>query len=163
MRINYPMKAFLAVFLLFFSGFTATELFADGFIIPMPRPGEKIPPLTVKYHRVKVEIINQVAKTSIDQVFINNYSRDIEGVFIFPLPEKAAISEFSMYIGDKKIEGEILDREKARRIYEDIVRKLKDPALLEYVGRNMFRARVYPIPVRGEKKNQNFLCGDFKG
>jgi Ca-activated chloride channel family protein len=128
------------------------NLFADGFIIPQPRPGEKIPPLTVKYHRVSVEIVNQIAKTSIDQVFINNHHRDIEGTFIFPLPEGAAISEFVMYIGDKRVEGEILDRDQARRIYEDIVRRMKDPALLEYIGRNMFRARVYPIPGKGEKR-----------
>ena len=87
------------------------NLFADGFIIPKPKPGEDIPPLSVKYHRVTVDIINQVAKTSIDQVFINNHNRDIEGTFIFPLPKGASISEFSMYIGDKKIDGEILDRD----------------------------------------------------
>jgi Ca-activated chloride channel family protein len=133
-------------------GILTAPLFGDGFIIPKPRPGERIPPLTVKYHRVSVEIVNQVAKTSIDQVFINNHPRDIEGIFIFPLPEKAALSEFAMYIGNEKIEGEILDRDQARRVYEDIVRRLKDPALLEYVGRNMFRARVYPIPARGEKR-----------
>jgi Ca-activated chloride channel family protein len=106
----------------------------------------------VKYHRVKVEIRDQAARTSIDQVFINNYHRDIEGIYIFPLPEKAAISEFSMYIGDKEIKGEVLNKDEARRVYEDIVRRLRDPALLEYVGRNMFRARVYPIPAKGEKR-----------
>lgn len=152
MRNIAQAKALAIVFLIFFSGLIGIDLFADGFIIPLPRPGEKIPPLTVKFHRVEVEILNQVAKTSIDQVFINNHNRDIEGVFIFPLPEKAAISEFAMYIGEKKIEGEVLDSEEARRIYQEIVRKLKDPALLEYVGRNMFRARVYPIPARGEKR-----------
>lgn len=148
---RFKAKAFVLVIFIFCSLF-GTELFADGFIIPVPKPGEEIPALSVKYHKVKVEILNQVAKTSIDQVFINNYSKDIEGIFIFPLPEKAAISEFAMYIGEKRIEGEILDREEARRIYQDIVRKLKDPALLEYVGRNMFKARVYPIPARGEKR-----------
>jgi Ca-activated chloride channel family protein len=130
------------------------NLFADGFIIPNPRHGEVIPPLTVKYHRVQVEIFNQVAKTSIDEVFLNNHNRDIEGTFIFPLPEKASISEFAMYIGDKKVEGEILDSNQARQIYEDIVRRLRDPALLEYIGRNMFRARVFPIPANGEKRIQ---------
>ncbi len=149
-------KKFLRLISVFFflsvSGFFTANLHADGFIVPKSRPGERIPPLTVKYHRVTVEIINQVAKTSIDQVFINNHPRDIEGIYIFPLPEKAALSEFAMYIGDERVEGEILDRDQARRIYEDIVRRMKDPALLEYVGRNMFRARVYPIPARGEKR-----------
>jgi Ca-activated chloride channel family protein len=147
-------RPFIIIFFFVLVSVFAVDLLADGFIVPVPHPREKIPPLTVKYHRVEVEIINQVAKTSIDQVFINNHNRDIEGVFIFPLPERASISEFSMYIGDKKVEGEILDRDKARRVYEDIVRRLKDPALLEYVGRNMFRARVFPIPANGEKRIQ---------
>jgi len=147
-------KPFIIIFFFVLFNVFVVGLFADGFIVPVPRPGERIPPLTVKYHRVNVEIINQVAKTSIDQVFINNHNRDIEGIFIFPLPERASISEFSMYIGGKKVEGEILDRDRARRIYEDIVRRMKDPALLEYVGRNMFRARVFPIPANGEKRIQ---------
>jgi Ca-activated chloride channel family protein len=135
-----------------FFGLLSGSLFGDGFIIPRPRQGETIPSLTVKYHRVSVDIINQVAKTSIDQVFINNHSRDIEGTYIFPLPEDASITEFAMYVGGEKVEGEILDKDQARRIYEDIVRRLKDPALLEYIGRNMFRARIYPIPAKGEKR-----------
>ncbi len=148
----YKKGVVLFHFLLF--NLFSTILFADGFIVPKPRPGENVPPLSVKYHRVTVDIISQVAKTSIDQVFINNHPRDIEGTFIFPLPEGASISEFAMYIGEEKIEGEILDKDQARRIYEDIVRRLKDPALLEYIGRNMFRARVYPIPAMGEKRIQ---------
>ena len=145
------LRVLLSLFLLnAFSGI----LLADGFVIPNPRPGEEIPPLSVKYHRVAVDIVDQVAKTSIDQVFINNHNRDIEGTYIFPLPAGASISKFSMYVGGKKVEGEILDKDRARQIYEDIVRRLKDPAILEYIGRNMFRARIYPIPARGEKRIQ---------
>jgi len=154
MRKKQAIKIFcvwLSVFL--FNAFSGI-LFADGFVIPNPRPGEDIPPLTVKYHRVTVDIVDQMAITSIDQVFVNNHNRDIEGTYIFPLPSGASISKFSMYVGGKKVEGEILDKDRARRIYEDIVRRLKDPAILEYIGRNMFRARVYPIPARGEKRIQ---------
>jgi len=132
----------------------APALRADGFIIPDRRPGETVPPLSVKYHRVKVEIVDQVAKTSVDQVFINNFNRDIEGTYIFPVPEGASVSDFAMFIGNERVEGEILDSREARRIYEDIVRRLRDPGLLEYMGRNLFRARVYPIPARGEKRVQ---------
>lgn len=145
---------FIGALALFLSGL-APHLLADGFIIPHPpRQGDVVPPLTVKYHHVKVEIRDQVAKTTIDQVFINNFNRDIEGTYIFPLPEQASISEFAMWIGDKRVEGEILDSQQARRIYEDIVRRMRDPALLEYIGRNIFRARVYPIPAMGEKRIQ---------
>lgn len=150
-------KVILAVgFLALGIGFVAAgDLGADGFIVPHPpRPGDAVPPLTVKYHHVTIEIANQVAKTSVDQVFLNNFDRDIEGTYIFPLPEGASISEFAMWIGSQKVSGEILDAQQARRVYEDIVRRMKDPALLEYIGRNMFRARVFPIPAKGEKRVQ---------
>ncbi|MFC2167206.1 VIT domain-containing protein, partial [Acidobacteriota bacterium] len=152
MKIYNPFRKYIYLGLFILFCFSAVQVYADGFIIPRPQRGELIPPLSVKYHRVEVNILGQVAKTTIDQVFINHHSRDIEGEYIFPLPENASISEFSMYIGDKKITGEILDRDQARRVYEDIVRRMKDPALLEYVGRNLFRARVYPIPAHGEKR-----------
>jgi Ca-activated chloride channel family protein len=133
----------------------APALRADGFIIPDRRPGEPVPPpLSVKYHRVKVEVVDQVARTSIDQVFINHFGRDIEGTYIFPVPEGASVSDFAMFIGNERVKGEILDSREARRIYEDIVRRMRDPGLLEYMGRNLFRARVYPIPANGEKRVQ---------
>jgi len=132
----------------------APALRADGFIIPNPQPGQTIPPLSVKYHHVKVEIVNQVAKTSVDQVFINHFDRDIEGTYIFPVPEGASVSDFAMYIGTERVAGEMLDSREARRIYEDIVRRMRDPGLLEYMGRNLFRARIYPIPAHGEKRVQ---------
>jgi Ca-activated chloride channel family protein len=132
----------------------APRLGADGFIIPDPRPGETVPPLTVKYHHVTVEIVNQVVRTSVDQVFLNNFDRDVEGTYIFPIPENAAVSEFAMYIGNERIKGEILDSREARRVYEEIVRRMRDPGLLEYIGRDMFQARVFPIPARGEKRVQ---------
>ena len=81
-------------------------------------------------------------------------SRDIEGTYIFPVPEGASVSDFAMYIGDERVQGEILDSREARRIYEDIVRRMRDPGLLEYMGRNLFRARVFPIPANGEKRVQ---------
>ena len=132
----------------------APALRADGFIIPNPRPGEPVPPLSVRSHRVEVDIVDQVARTSIDQVFVNNFGRDIEGTYIFPVPEGAAITDFAMYVGRERVRGEILDSREARRVYEDIVRRLRDPGLLEYAGRAMFRARVYPIPANGEKRVQ---------
>ena len=76
------------------------------------------------------------------------------GTYIFPLPDDAAISNFSMYVDGKKMEGRILSREEARRIYEETVRKQRDPALLEYAGRGAFQASVYPIPAKAERRVQ---------
>lgn len=128
---------------------------ADGFIIPIPPPHIKIAPdLAVKYHRVQVTIKDQVAYTAIDQVFLNDSPYELEGMYIFPLPEDAAISEFAMFVDGQRLSGKILDKEEARRTYESIVRRRRDPALLEYVGRNAFQASIYPIPAHGEKRVQ---------
>ena len=134
---------------------TVGASYADGIIIPDPPPHipiTDVPSLTIKYHRVRVTIENQVAITHVDQVFVNEAPYEMEGTYIFPLPEEAAISEFSLWVDGEKLEGQILDKDKARRIYEDIVRRRKDPALLEYVGRNAFQARIFPIPSHGERR-----------
>jgi Ca-activated chloride channel family protein len=138
------------------SVFTIANIgYADGFIIPIPPPDVvRVPPLAIKYHRVSVEIDDQVARTKIDQVFVNDFHRELEGTYIFPLPKGANVTDFAMYIDGERISGELLEREKARRIYQDIVNQMKDPALLEYFDRDMFKIRVYPIPAHGEKRIQ---------
>jgi Ca-activated chloride channel family protein len=128
---------------------------ADGFIIPDPLPdAREAPGLAVKYHRVRVTIRDQIAQTHIDQVFLNDSPHDLEGTYIFPLPREASISDFAMFVDGERLSARVLDQETARRIYEDIVRQRRDPALLEYVGREAFQARVYPIPAFGEKRVQ---------
>jgi len=129
--------------------FCAKSALADGVLIPGPPTA---PAFTVKYHRVSVTIDNQVAQTKIDQVFKNEANQEIEGTYLFPLPVGAVVSDFSMYVGKEKVKGRMLKKNEARRIYEDIVRKRKDPGLLEYVDRNTFHARIYPIPAHGEKR-----------
>lgn len=128
---------------------------ADGFIIPDPLPNTRdTPGLAVKYHRVSVTIRDQIAQTHIDQVFLNDSPHDLEGTYIFPLPEGASISDFTMFVDGEPLSAQVLDKDAARRIYEDIVSRRRDPALLEYVGRGAFQARVYPIPAFGEKRVQ---------
>jgi Ca-activated chloride channel family protein len=138
---------------------TATTALADGIIVPImpPRPDPRIPPnfrVNVKYHHVDVAITDPVAITKIDQVFVNPAPVEIEADYIFPIPENAAISRFVAFLGGKKMEGELLDAAQARRVYEDIVRRRKDPALLEYSDRGMYRMRIYPIPAHGEVRMQ---------
>ena len=127
---------------------------ADGFIIPRPPHPDTPPPpnLSIKYHHVDIEIDDQVAQTAVDQIFINNYHRDIEGTYIFPIPGEVSISKFSMFVGGEEIKGEILGKDEARGIYQDIVRQRRDPALLEYFKDGMFKASVYPIPANGETR-----------
>jgi Ca-activated chloride channel family protein len=138
----------------------AGQLRADGFIVihGLP-PGTTVPPghfpfapLDVTYHRVSVDINDQVAVTSVDQEFYNPNPQQLEGTYLFPLPPGAHIDKFSMDINGKMQEAELLPADKARAIYEDIVRRYRDPALLEYVGRDAFKVRIFPIePHKGKK------------
>jgi len=137
----------LAIFLCLVS--IVPKAYSDGIIIPPPEVQ-----VAIKYHKVSVSIDNQVATTMVDQVFINQSPREIEADYIFPLPPDVAVTNFIMYVGDKPLKPELLDSEQARRIYEDIVRRRKDPAILEYIGRGAFRARVFPIFPWDEKRIQ---------
>lgn len=140
---------FTAIFILL----AMQALWADGFIIPSPRPDLPHPTaLSVKYHRVNINVDNQAANVKIDQVFKNPNKVQLEGTYIFPLPETSAISKFSMDVDGKMVDGKILDKDQARKIYEDIVRQMRDPAILEYTGKNTFTARIFPIPANGEKR-----------
>jgi len=107
-------------------------------------------PLTMGYHKVTVDIRDQIARTVIEESFLNHTGTVLEGVFYFPLPADASISEFGMWIGDELVHGEIVEKQRAREIYETILREKRDPALLEWSGGNIFKARVYPIV--GEKR-----------
>ena len=109
-------------------------------------------PLAVGYHNVTVEIRDQIARTTIEQSFINSTHRRMEGVFYFPLPPGASISGFGMWIGGELVEADIVEKQRAREIYEDILRKKKDPGLLEWEGGNLFKARVFPIEAHSEKR-----------
>jgi Ca-activated chloride channel family protein len=134
----------------------AAPALADGIIIVDPPPN--VPPirldeaLTIKYHRVSVTIEDQVATTRVDQLFLNENSWTAEGTYIFPLPKGAAVSEFIMWVDGQPVTAEILEAGEARRIYDDIVRTMRDPALLEYVGQDLVKASIFPIPAGEERR-----------
>jgi len=110
--------------------------------------------LEIKYHRVTVSIENQVAITKVDQVFYNPNTYEAQGTYIFPIPKDAAVNNFTMYVDGQKISAKILDANEAKRIYQDIVAKRRDPALLEYIGQGAVQASVFPIPPKGERRIQ---------
>src|SRR6266404_1280886 len=125
---------------------------------PWPPPRPYIPPrpyvfapLEVSAVKVKTKIADQVAVTSVDEEFYNPNPSRLEGTFVFPVPKGAHINKFTMEIDGKQVEAELLSADKARHIYEDIVRRLKDPALLEYAGRDVFKVRIFPIEPNSKK------------
>jgi hypothetical protein len=109
-------------------------------------------PLTVGYHKVSVDIRDQIARTVIEESFQNRTDGRLEGVFYFPLPQDASISGFGMWIGDELVEADVVEKQRAREIYETILRERRDPGLLEWTGGNLFKARVFPIEPHSEKR-----------
>ncbi|HHN93954.1 MAG TPA: hypothetical protein ENK17_04235, partial [Anaerolineae bacterium] len=106
----------------------STSALADGIVIPdMPPVPDPIPLedswLTIRYHRVDVTIEGQVAVTHVEQEFVNEHEWEAEGTYIFPLPEGAAVSKFTMWVDGQPIEGKILSADEARAICEDTVRR----------------------------------------
>jgi len=120
-----------------------------GLLVPTD---ESLPPLAVKYLRVDTTIDHPVATTHVVQEFQNSTNSNLECTYIFPLPKSAAIRDFAMYVGGKRMKGELLEKERARQVYEEIVRRAKDPGLLEYVDSNLLRLRIFPVPAKGTQK-----------
>lgn len=108
--------------------------------------------LSLQSEKISVEINDQVAKTHICEVFQNDTDRNLAGTYLFPLPEDTTFSSFSLHIDGKPVEGKILEAQEARNQYEEIVRRMVDPGLLEYADYKTVRARIFPIPAHGVKK-----------
>jgi hypothetical protein len=115
-------------------------------------PDGRNEPLSVGYHKVSVEIRDQIARTTIEESFVNNTPSRLEGVFHFPLPQDASISDFGMWIGNDLVEADVVEKQRAREIYETILRERRDPGLLEWTAGNLFKARVFPIEPHSEKR-----------
>ncbi len=134
--------------------------YADGIVIPNPPicdfgPCPNPPPLSqlaIAFHDVSVQIKDQVAVTHVDQVFRNDNPWTVEGTYVFPIPVDAAVDDFTLWIDGEPVEGEVLSKQEARGIYEDIVRSMRDPALLEYIDRGAVRASIFPIASGEERR-----------
>lgn len=119
---------------------------AQALVPRVPADAQKdLPPLVCRQQTVQVEIDNQVARVRVEQVFINNTGADLECVYFLPLHESASISRFSYWVKGNEIVGRVKEREEARQTYEALVGRRRDPALLEYAGRNLFRASIFPV------------------
>lgn len=158
-------KVFVGIFCVAFTAlFSAVQVSAQGVIIPIvceirpcrphpiPRPIPLPNVLPVKSIKLDTKISGQVATTHVEQVFRNDTPHTLEGTYFFPIPETASIVEFSIWENGKKLTGEVRSREEARRIYNEIVRRQKDPGLLEYAGKDLFQASIFPIPPNSDKK-----------
>jgi Ca-activated chloride channel family protein len=108
--------------------------------------------LELKEQDVRVTINNGVAVTEVDQVFFNKEDRIVEALYTFPVPNKASVSNFSMWINGQEMIGEVVEKERARQIYESYKQTRRDPGLLEQVDYKRFEMRVFPIAAGAEQR-----------
>lgn len=112
--------------------------------------GEPLPAVRLAGQSVSVAIEDRSAETTVRQTWRNSTGRDLEAEFLVPLPADATLAEFRMTANGETLEAVALEAGEARRVYESIVRRLRDPALLEYLDARTIRARVYPVPANGD-------------
>lgn len=120
-----------------------SEIRAQGIII-VPRP-EHRSQVQIERQNVRIDVEANVARVETEQIFRNTGTDPLEAEYYFPVPPDAQISNFMMEINGEEVRGDILERGKARAIYEDIVRSTRDPALLEYEDYGLFKVRIFPV------------------
>ena len=94
---------------------------------------------------ITVDGDRRVARVEIEDQFRNNGGRLLEGDYLYPIPPGAVFTDLSLFMGEQELKGEMLPAGTARAIYEEIVRRKKDPALVELLDHGLLRARVFPI------------------
>ena len=120
--------------------------FAQGWVeIESRRLGTSAGPVERVGSRVTIAVDDRVARVQVEERFRNGGPALAEGSYFYPLAGEASFTGFSLWSNDEELRGETLDADKAREIYESIVRRRKDPALLTLAGHALVRAQVFPI------------------
>ena len=101
---------------------------------------------------VRVEMVNRVLRYEVSETFVNTGRGLGEADYLFPLPAGSAFEDLKLSINGELVSGETMNATDARRIYEDIVRRHRDPALVEWMGAGLLRARIFPINPGEEKR-----------
>ena len=110
--------------------------------------------LEIEQHEVDVTINNGIAVTKIEQVFRNTENRQVEALYTFPVPKGASVANFSMWINGTEMIGEVLEKKRAREIYNSYKSKRRDPGLLEQVDYKTFEMRIFPINAGAKQRVQ---------
>src|SRR6476661_5640539 len=108
--------------------------------------------LEIDEHTVRVTINNGIAVTEVNQVFHNTENRQVEALYLFPVPKGASVANFSMWINGKEMTGEVVEKQRAREIYNSYKQVRRDPGLLEQVDFKNFEMRIFPIGPEADQK-----------
>src|SRR5210317_1296141 len=133
---------FLCVAALVSASAWSPSAYAAGLMTPV---NADLPQLEIRQHHVDVVIEDGYAITTVEQVFANPHGTDLEAIYSFPVPEKAAVGEFTFWIDGLPVTGEVLEKEQGREIYEAEKQAGKDSALTEQDGYRTFDISVYPV------------------
>jgi hypothetical protein len=125
--------------------------FGGGALVAVDPQGQEAR-LSLRRYHIDVHIEDGFARTTIDQTYFNHEARRLEGTFYFPLPLDASLSRLAMYVDGRLMEGGMAERDHARNVFESIMTRQKDPALLEWVDGSTFKMRVFPLEGRQEKR-----------
>ena len=151
MRVPFVVAG-LALFAL--SAGAQGVLIDRGCIVPQPRPVEPQPRIlpcrvdaSIVRTRtdVRVRMTDRVLRYEVEETFVNRGNRVGEADYVFPLPKNAAFQDLQLEIDGELVAGETYGADEARRMYEEIVRRQRDPALVEWMGLGMLRTRIFPI------------------
>ncbi len=127
----------------------STNVFAAGLLTPASGQfGE----LSIKQHHVDVMVENGYAITRIEQTFHNPHQQDLEAIYSFPIPAKAAVGEFTYWIDGKPVTGEVLEKQAARDLYEQEKQAGRETALTEQDSYKTFDTSVYPVRAQQDVK-----------
>ncbi|HAI14674.1 MAG TPA: MprA protease, GlyGly-CTERM protein-sorting domain-containing form [Phycisphaerales bacterium] len=108
--------------------------------------------LEIQEQTVNVTINNGIAVTEVEQIFLNTESRQVEALYTFPVPKGASVSNFSMWINGKEMIGEVVEKKRAREIYNSYKAVRRDPGLLEQVDYKTFEMRIFPIGAKAQQR-----------
>ena len=122
---------------------------AAGILTPI---GSGHQPIRIRDHHVNVVINNGFAMTEVRQTFFNANSEDLEAIYSFPLPKSASLSEVTITVGEREIQGEVLAKQKARQIYADEKSRGNETGLAEKNEFYTFEFKVHPVPANDETK-----------
>lgn len=111
----------------------------------MSPKGSNLPDLEIKQHHVEVTVEDGYAITSVTQVFGNPNDVTLEAIYSFPVPEKAAVGEFTYWIDGQPVTGEVMEKQQARNIYEQEKAQGRETALTEKDEHKSFDSAVYPV------------------
>ena len=130
-------------------GIAASAAQAAGILTPL---GSTHQPIQIRDHHVNVVINNGFAMTEVQQTFYNPNPENLEAMYSFPLPKSASLSEVTIYVGEREIHGEVLEKQKARQIYEDEKSRHNESGLAEKNEFYSFEFKVYPVAAHDETK-----------